>query len=136
MDESVRIPLVDGPMCPRCGCRDSKVLQVPRDGSWFASGQARCNHCGTRFGFRNKVQQQPMAISDPQPMALPPVQVQSPGPFSMRVDVIQPSVSIHIEPGHCPDCGVMANAYSTKGRTQYRKCPECGKRFKTMKEAG
>jgi len=75
-------------------------------------------------------------VVDPAATELPPIAVQQPGPLSTRVDVVQPSVTLLVDPTRCPDCGAVAKAYSTKGRTQYRKCPECGKKFKTMKEAG
>lgn len=57
----------------------------------------------------------------------PCVDFQDPPPDSLRLKV---------DPKACPDCGETAKAYATKGRTQYRKCPKCGSRFKTMKEAG
>lgn len=127
-----------GPPCPRCGCQDVRILQMPQsDGNtWYPSGRATCNHCHTRFAFRRRDPSQPQQIEDPKPTELPPVAVQEFGPMSTRVDVGPPSVSIATDPTRCPVCGATAKAYSTKGRTQYRKCPDCGKRFKTLREAG
>lgn len=127
----------EGPECRRCGCRDVQILQQPRPGkTWFPSGKGRCRHCGLVFAFGNSDQQPTSAmISDPAPVQPPEIAIQRPGPLSTRVDVLQPSVALVVDPTRCPDCGAIAKAYSTKGRTQYRKCPQCGKKFKTMKEA-
>lgn len=139
MDGSVTLPMANGPDCPRCGCRDCHIKQQPLPGrTWYPTGRARCKHCGMFFAFRElpTPHNAPVPVIDCSPVQLPPHDIQSPIPFSTRVDVVLPSVSILIDPAKCPDCGSVAKAYSTKGRTQYRRCPDCGKRFKTMKDAG
>lgn len=136
----------DGPPCPRCGCQDCEVHNWPRDASqsWYASGRATCRHCGTFFAFRPAINGQgpteagaledaAQAIAPPlmadayQATAAPCVDFQQPPPDSLRNKQ---------DPTICPACGHTAKAYATKGRTQYRRCPECGNRFKTMREAG
>jgi hypothetical protein len=128
----------NGPECQRCGCRDVQILQQPVAAkTWFPSGRARCRHCNLVFAFRQlEPPQQLTAAIDPDPVHMPPLTVLQPEPLSTRVDVMQPSVSLVVDPTRCPVCGSVAKAYSTKGRTQYRKCPNCGKKYKTMKEAG
>ena len=139
MDESLTLRMVAGPECKRCGCRDCQILQQPQAGkTWYPTGRARCRHCGTVIAFRD-LDVRPAgvpAVIDHTPVQLPPIEIQTPAPHSTRIDVMQPSVSIMVDPSRCPMCGASAKAYSTKGRVQYRKCPECGKTFKTMKEAG
>lgn len=130
----------DGPECPRCGCRDCFVLQEPSARGWWASGRARCRHCGTPFGFRavgdaiEPPVSPPPFLSPPLTPLTPPLP-QSPAVFAPVpvVPVVSPSPPPSPDPTACPDCGQTAKTYSTKGRTQYRRCPDCGRRFKTTK---
>ena len=92
-------------------------------------GLATCRHCGRRFPFDRARRAAP-------PPTMPMIDVDIHEPVAIVHQELLPLSRRHDDPSICPDCGVVAKAYSTKGRTQYRKCPECGKRFKTMKEAG
>lgn len=117
----------DGPPCPRCGCQDSKILQWPNDGaSWYATGRAECRHCGTRFGFRpaRAARRQEDAESTVYP---PEIDVQEPAPLSVR------PIGLAADPTACPQCGGKGLVYRTVDRQQYRKCGNCGNRFKTLK---
>jgi predicted RNA-binding Zn-ribbon protein involved in translation (DUF1610 family) len=132
----------DNPPCSRCGCQETRVERWPDDnGSWYgAFGWARCGNCGLRFTFKKA---EPAAIETAPalgPLAMPPVVAQEP----VYQHAEPPRLSTRRAPGiavngvqaipaACPKCGTVAKAYSTKGRTQYRKCPECGHRFKTLK---
>lgn len=137
MDGSITLGRCDGPACPRCGCCDCRILTHPQPGqTWYASGQARCNHCSTRFSFREVKPSAAAVVVDPSPVQLPPTEIQSHGPFSTRVDVMQPVVSIMMDPTRCPECGGKGLVKSTQGNTQYRQCKECGERYKTQKAAG
>ncbi len=136
-----RLPLADGPACTRCGCNDCMVLQRPQNGvTWYPTGRARCRHCGNVFAFKTSTQEQQIQpITQPvdtEPTQLPPVSIQHAGPLSTRVDVMQPTIGIAIDPSSCPSCGGKGLVKSTQDRTQYRQCKSCGKRFKTQKEAG
>ena len=131
-----RLLLTDGPECDQCGCRDVAILQQPQPGVvWAKTGRARCRHCGKVFPYRDNDTQIPGMTTCLPTTALPPVVIQHAGPLSTRVDVMQPTIDIMIDPTRCPECNAVAKAYSTKGRTQYRKCPQCGNKFKTMREA-
>lgn len=77
-----------------------------------------------------------MTLVNPEPLQLPAVTNQATGPLSTRVDVMQPSVSIHADPGRCPTCGGKGLVKSTQGPVQYRQCKECGEKYKTQKFAG
>jgi transcription elongation factor Elf1 len=135
------LKMCDGPPCTRCGCRDVLILQDPIPNSWFTTGRARCRHCGRSFSFREKPTVEPVdAVSEFGPVELPPVDFQFIDPFSTRIDIATEPQSVAstqvTDPAKCPDCGATAKAYTTKGRTQYRKCPACGKKYKTMRDAG
>jgi hypothetical protein len=114
----------DGPPCPRCGCQDVKILVEPRPAAapaafsgvepsrqaptqWWPTGRAQCNHCRTRFSFREvapTIDAEPELPeeSEPQPSAQPAA------------------------PTKCPQCaGSRFYVYRTKGAIQYRKCKDC-----------
>lgn len=126
----------NGPACPRCGCRDTKVLReaaataeaqpfFPRrpkpgevapaaplapagwhQGAWFGAGQAICKHCRTQFSFREL----PAPAVPPEPTLEDPPAVAAEDPQTI-----------------CPDCGgPKFYVYSVKDDKQYRKCRDCG----------
>lgn len=116
-----------GPPCPRCGCRDCKILQAPaaaaenqqffiggntehtakwNQSPWWGSGKARCNHCGTHFSFRDDEPGADAAHEDECDSGDPPTK--------------------------CPACGGgKYYVYSSKVK-KYRKCRDCG--FSIRKE--
>jgi hypothetical protein len=69
------LDLCDGPECPRCGCRDTFILQRPAAGTlevdpdgvgtWFTTGRAACNHCHTEFCFKESPPGPPVEHHEP-----------------------------------------------------------------------
>lgn len=55
--------------CPACGCQDVEILTWPDpDAGWFApSPQARCRHCGRRFGWSAEGPDEPPPAPPPRP---------------------------------------------------------------------
>lgn len=132
----VRLELCAGPACPRCGCQDAKIESLPESqpaertsyfgdvskldgwhrGSWWGAGRAICRHCGLSFVFREQPATQDNLKSTTEVPLVPEV-----------VDEQKPITK-------CPDCGGRLHAYKTIGRTQYRRCKDCGKKGpKTIK---
>lgn len=130
------LDLCAGPACPRCGCQDAKIESQPAEqaaerapyfgdpgklagwqrGSWWGAGRATCRHCGLSFVFR----EQPATLDNRKSPA------ESPPPPEV-VDEQRPITK-------CPECGGRLHAYKTIGRTQYRRCKDCGKKGpKTIK---
>lgn len=121
------LDLCSGPNCPRCGCNQSKVLQEPsategvyvkagerRTGlAWFASGRARCGHCGTVFAFREK-----KAGSASLPQSTP---TELPATAEART---MPVLT-------CEKCGETMKISSTRKTVRWHKCPRCGATRKT-----
>jgi len=75
-----------------------------------------------------------------EPTTMPEMSFYEPDDYSTRIGVAaeqyqEPIEETSVNPTRCPQCGATAKVYSTKGRTQYRKCPKCGEKFKTLKEA-
>lgn len=110
-----------GPPCPRCGCQDVRILQEPPPeqsqgpATWWAAGRAVCNHCRTKFAFRERP---PEELDPPDPLET--VALPEPEPPATK----------------CPKCGGRYHAYRTIGQVQYRKCKDCGHRGeKTVKKA-
>jgi transcription elongation factor Elf1 len=40
------------PECPRCGSNQTEIIKDCQPGSWFMTGKAVCEFCGTQFSFR------------------------------------------------------------------------------------
>jgi hypothetical protein len=112
----------DGPACPRCGCKDAKILAEPRPvappeafngletsrqapAHWWPTGRARCNHCRLGFSFRELAQ---------------PVEVEEDLPEEIEPQTAAPAVLTR-----CPKCNGRFHVYRTKGSIQYRKCKDC-----------
>lgn len=113
----MQLDLCNGPPCPRCGCRDSKIMREPDNGkSWWNAGQARCNHCGMGFTFM-ELPQEP-AVVDEVPPAIP----------------LQIAGRTIPEPT-CPQCGGETRITSTRKGLRYHKCTSCGATMKTAKTA-
>jgi hypothetical protein len=120
----------NGPPCPACGCQDSEILQWPNDGvSWYATGRAKCRHCGTRFAFRPARAKSLQSDDEPAPTSPPTIDHQEPPPLNTR------PLNLAADPTVCPECGGKSPAKSTQGRKQYRKCSGCGHKFATIKPA-
>jgi hypothetical protein len=154
----VSLDTCEGPACTRCGCRDTEILQArqrrsssvsrpqasgwavakagwPQD--WAAMQQARCRYCGTVFNFVDLGPQAaapaPIVIPPLAPLQLPPLQE-----AASAISIPQEIESKPREPGDavCPKCGGQFHPYSTKGKTQYRRCKneKCGHKGKTVKK--
>lgn len=116
-----------GPPCPRCGCQDSEILQWPNNGeSWYATGRARCRHCGTRFAFR-PARTQPRPTDEVSPVTSPEIAHQEPPPLSTR------PIRVVSDPTLCPQCGGKAKVASTRPGYRRMKCSACGHAFKIAK---
>lgn len=126
-----QLQLADGPQCPRCGCRDSRILQMPTvdPTSWYArataTGRARCNHCGQVFTFRGldpkAVGAVMAAVDDPPAAAAPPPK-----------DTAYPVRA-------CPECGspdvrVTSSPKPKPGspKIRYHECAACLAGFKSV----
>ena len=125
------LQLTDGPACPRCGCRDSRILQMPTvdPTSWYArataTGRARCNHCGLVFAFRGldpqAVDAVMASVDDLQAAAAPPPK-----------DTAYPVRA-------CPECGspdvrVKSSPKPKPGspKIRYHECANCLTCFKSV----
>ena len=94
------------PACPRCGCRDCRSV-VPPDAA--GRGVAACNHCQREFSYTAGV------------------------PQGNGKSEAQEPLQVVVKAGNCPECGSVAPSYTVKKGVQYRKCSECGHRYKTSK---
>lgn len=89
------------------------------------------------FPFRESPAQHPAAVSQAQPIVVQ----EPPPPIASEIDArpedapgaVPERLRVTTDPSRCPECGGSAPAKSTQGRTQYRKCRECGFKFKTQK---
>lgn len=103
----MRLERVEGPECPRCGCRDT---------AGTASGLRLCLHCGKRFSKG--------AGSDPaRPRS--PDQKLRPG--------VEPAPQKLV--ARCKACGsddVVVTHTVQSRRVRYRRCRRCGARWKTV----
>lgn len=122
------LQLANGPACPRCGCRDSRILQTPvADPTiWYARtlGRARCGHCGLVFAFRGLDPQAVdavMAAVDDPPAAVPTPK-----------DTAYPVRA-------CPECGspdvrVTSSPKPKPGspKIRYHECANCLAGFKSV----
>jgi len=79
----VQLDLCEGPICARCGCNDTRIVQRPMP-TWWMSGRAVCNHCGFTFPFRELPASAPTEVVTPaEPeitaAAVPPVRTRRRG---------------------------------------------------------
>lgn len=112
------LELCQGPACPRCGCRDARILQEPAAKSWWACGRARCRHCGLVYGFRDTSPSPapgPAADPAPEPAAEPRTDPATPPPLT------------------CGDCHERMKVSSTRKLFRWYKCPRCGKTQKVAR---
>ncbi len=117
----------DGPECPRCGCRDSKILAKPEPKSWFRRfGRARCGYCETVFSFKEAGAGDETGC-DPANDAIG----DDPGQLiASEVAAIVPrSVPV------CAECRIEMRVSSTRKAYRWYKCPRCGSTRKVAKEA-
>lgn len=105
----------DGPDCPHCGCRQTKVITPAKEGSWFTSGKAQCQFCGAMFGF---------TVSQ---SVAPTVEHQTPVVEHAPVKVEPQTPSIQCT------CGELMKVASTRKAIRYYKCERCGKTHKTAR---
>lgn len=112
-----------GPECPRCGCRDTEVLQAPRPDAWFArAGRARCRHCGRSFIVTADADAAIPAGPEPEPSA--PIESDDPP----REDGVVRYVLVR-----CPECGSSDTAITRTSRPiRYHKCRACNHAFKSV----
>lgn len=114
---------VQGPECPRCGCRDaSQVRQVSRWGQ--PAQRLRCRHCGYLWTVRTVEEAQD---ADPAPAK------------GTRPDVLAKDgglcVQYHLV--RCPGCGgEKCRVYRTLRPVRYHKCGDCGLSFKSVEKSG
>jgi ssDNA-binding Zn-finger/Zn-ribbon topoisomerase 1 len=110
----------DGPECPRCGCRDSRILVKPNPKLWFGRfGKARCGYCGHVFSIRelpdeDRARPEPVRVDDD---------------YDELSEVVVPDeAQRQKEPGkRCKKCGAMM-VVTSKNRQRgkrYFKCKEC-----------
>jgi transcription elongation factor Elf1 len=113
----------DGPECPRCGCRDSKIVEAGNPAGWFArQGRARCGACGLFF-----------AVSAPAAAARQPAISREMAPAPEASGPVPHAVIYR--PVRCPQCGgKKCPVKSTKGRIRNHKCSQCGHAFKSVEE--
>ena len=131
-----------GPACPRCHCQDAEIARWPTtedSQSWYAStdGRAICRYCGYFFTFKAAPKQQPH-------VGPPPISDQPVGPLSQRDEPPEPQQKLQPasngklkakvrNPTVCPQCGGKGLVTKTRELVQYRKCRDCGARYKTKK---
>jgi predicted RNA-binding Zn-ribbon protein involved in translation (DUF1610 family) len=107
-----------GPECPRCGCRDSRILQKPNPKRWYGRfGKARCGHCFLLFSIQDDDVgdvDQPSQEDD----------------FEDGLDIAEPAQEQPDKtklPPDCQSCGTEMKVSSTRKAFRWYKCPECGK---------
>lgn len=96
----------NGPPCPKCGCRDAKIIAFPQIGvpTWYGAGRAQCNHCRLVYHFKE-----------------------------LPADANSSAVEHPIL--RCTHCGGTDTVVtSTRGKIRHNKCRGCGKSFKTVKK--
>lgn len=135
---------LNGPACPRCGCRDATILQRPPEhdddgrGSWWPQGRARCRHCGMAFAFRRLPESQPVDADgddlDDDRDAEPDFAPAEPE----RPSVNQRDTAYPVRA--CPHCGRPETVVASSGkkpkngmpRIRNHRCLSCGERFKSI----
>lgn len=119
-----------GPECPKCGCRDAKILKEPDLGlgvtTWYGSGMARCRNCRATFHFKHEeaepaVQNTAMVAAAPEPIA------ETPDPAKTGVPYVRMK---------CPQCkSPKLRVTSTRGSIRWHRCSACGHKFKSFERA-
>ena len=110
----------NGPECPHCGCRDSRILAKPDSKLWFGRfGRARCGFCRQVFSFRELPEED--------------------GPIEIEVDEDEDPPAIAEEPPTptaaptCPDCGSEMRVSSTRKTYRWYKCAACRQTLKVAR---
>ena len=133
MSYGYELQACDGPVCPRCGCRDSKILRQPDvTGSWWGGGKARCRHCGLAFSFR-EIPKPPPPPEVPVECELPEKYFPGNGSELAEIDDNRPVDCTMIPIVTCPDCGDTMKTSSTRKKFRYHKCLKCGRTLKTAR---
>ena len=128
------LQLANGPKCPRCGCRDSRILQPPAPGDvgdkwhWGVGlGTARCGHCQGQFSFREI----------PAPIAAPVVVDEAVADMEFEpADLVEHEVAKPRDTAYpvreCPECGSPSVIVKSSPRPKpgmpkirYHECRDC-----------
>lgn len=142
---------VDGPECPKCGCRDSKP--IPRSAGGFtvfvagekfgsAAAQHECQNCYARFtpegsgGWAerlNKAAADRRALPKAAPIEPAELEVEDEAPESAPVQLpSEPIPGVAYQRTACPACrSTNTRVRSTQGKVRYHACRDCGQRFKS-----
>ena len=114
-----RLEPCNGPECPKCNCRDTEIITLPRAESkigWYDSGRARCNHCHTWFHFKEIVESP--AIEHQEPV----------------LDTPPDGHAVQYTKTHCPACGSTDTLVtSTRRPVRQHKC-QCGHTFQSIEK--
>ena len=103
-----------GPECEKCGCADTEVIREPNPDSWFASGQAQCNHCNRMFYFKGEEKKNGEEEKKP---------------INLQGD------AVIYRPVRCPACNSKdISVTSTVKPVRYHKCNSCHKNFKSVEK--
>lgn len=127
----------NGPSCPKCGCRDVRILQYPpepgpdgKSQSWWAQGRARCRHCGLSFAFREL----------PEPLGAGVVN----SPEDIEPDELETTEirtrDVAYPVRQCPECGSPNTYVVSSGkkpapdrpRIRHHRCKDCPAKFKSV----
>jgi transcription elongation factor Elf1 len=123
------LDIATGPICPNCGCTDSKIQREAVGGQWFAAGRARCRSCGRQFHFVVAP-----AEKAPGPPLPPPAAPATPTPGLVNGERQEPLSQHEPHPRYrvfvCEDCGGRLHVKSTRGTVRLLKCKECGETYK------
>ena len=131
---------VNGPSCPRCGCRDVKILQYPPEPgsehiSWMQpeQGRARCHHCGMPFTFKELPGLDPPAAEETHTDS-------EFEPAEFKEPVKQQSRDVSYPVRECPECKSPETTVKSSGkkpkpgmpRIRYHACKDCKATFKSV----
>jgi len=129
----------DGPVCPRCGCQDARILDPPAPRGprlwWGGQGRARCRHCGFGFYFRETAEAPPTAPTPSkreEDIAMPAV----PEAAAIADPPFDPDRGVVYHVLRCPLCGSdQVRITHTARPVRRHKCRACGHAFKSVERA-
>jgi predicted RNA-binding Zn-ribbon protein involved in translation (DUF1610 family) len=133
MSYGYELSACDGPACPRCGCRDCRIVREPsKTLSWWGAGRARCRHCGNEFSFREVSEARQNVVSVEEPLIHLPDETPDDSAIEARhaAGPVSPQGARPVSPT-CPGCGTIMKVSTTRETLRRWKCPKCGKTKKT-----
>lgn len=113
--------VVEGPECPGCGCRDSRIVRLSQ---WFGKPREyrACQHCGRGFTVTRGKQPEPTA-----PPPTPPRAAETPKAVKGGAVEYKPMRT------KCPSCGSQkTKVVSPRKGFRWHKCRACGHNFKSV----